>query len=295
MVWDFIRQHWRHAVEILVLSALIYQVYRAFRATRGARILAGLVVILVVFTALLQFFRFQVISWLVSNALLVLLVALPVIFQPEIRTALARVGSSRWLDWLLRNDRRQVAFLENLNAAVVTLSKKRIGALFAIERNISLRPVQETGVTLSAAFSPELAHALFFPKSPLHDGAIILADEKIQAAACVLPVSQRELSDRSIGLRHRAAIGLTEETDAVCVVVSEETGAISICVDGQIERALGPERFAQRMEEIFLSKKNHDEKSIPQELGPEDHLTDSGDGDLDRDPVPPGRKRDMGG
>jgi diadenylate cyclase len=294
MVWDFIRHHWRHGVEILVLAVLIYQIYRAFRATRGARILAGLVVILLLFTAMLQFFRFQVISWLVSNALLVLLVALPVIFQPEIRTALARVGSSRWLDWILRNDRRQVAFLENLTEAVVTLSKKRIGALFAIERNISLRPLQETGVTLSAAFSPELAHALFFPKSPLHDGALILAEEKVQAAACVLPVSQKELSDRSMGLRHRAAIGVTEETDAVCVVVSEETGAISICMDGQIERALSPERFAQRMEEIFLSKKNDDEKSISQELGAEDHLADSGGRDLDRDPGASGRGRDVG-
>ncbi len=284
MVWDYISRHWRYAVEILVLTVLIYQVYRAFRATRGARILVGLVVILVVFTGLLQLFKFQVITWLVTKALFVLLVALPVIFQPEIRTALARVGSSRWLDWLLRNERRQVAFLGILGEAVVSLSKKRIGALFAIERNISLKPQQDTGVTINAIFSPEIAHSLFYPKSPLHDGALILAEERIQAAACVLPVSQKELSDRSIGLRHRAAIGLTEETDAVCVVVSEETGAISICMDGQIERGLSEEKFQERLEEIFLSKPKEHEKGISQELGSETDLADSGDRDLDRDP-----------
>ncbi|MBB5353525.1 diadenylate cyclase [Haloferula luteola] len=284
MLWDFVSQHWRHAIEILVLTFLIYQVYRAFRATRGARILVGLVVILVVFTGLLQLFKFQVITWLVTKALFVLLVALPVIFQPEIRTALARVGSSRWLDWLLRNERRQVAFLGILGEAVVSLSKKRVGALFAIERNISLKPQQDTGVTINAIFSPELAQSLFYPKSPLHDGALILAEERIQAAACVLPVSQKELSDRSIGLRHRAAIGLTEETDSVCVVVSEETGAISICMDGQIERGLSVEKFQERMEEIFLGKSKEHEKGVSQESGSEADLADSGDRDLDGDP-----------
>lgn len=282
-VWDFISQHWRHAIEILILAIGFYQIYRAFKATRGARILVGLVVILVVLTALLQLFRLQVITWIVTRALLVLLVALPVIFQPEIRTALARVGSSRWLDWVLRNDRRQIVFLETLDDAVIMLAKKRIGALFALERNISLKPQEDTGVQLNADFSAELVMSVFFPKSPLHDGAIILAGEKIRAAGCVLPVSQREMADRSIGLRHRAAIGLTEETDAVCVVVSEETGNISICHEGKMERNLEPGDFRARMEEIFLSKPKDDEKSVSKTLGAEDDGPDSGDSGLDAD------------
>jgi len=283
-VWEFIRSNWRYGIEILVLTIVIYQIYRAFKATRGARILVGLVVILVIITAFLQLFKFQVITWIVTRAVLVLLVALPVIFQPEIRTALARVGSSRWLDVLLRNDRRQIDFLESLDEAVVMLSKKRIGALFAIERNISLKPQQETGVTLNAVFTPELAMSVFFPKSPLHDGGMLLAEQRVAAAACVFPVSQRELSDRSIGLRHRAALGLTEETDAVCVVVSEETGSISICIDGMMERNLGEERFRERMEEIFLSKTNKsDEKGVSEELDSEDRVADSGDSDLASD------------
>ncbi|MGB6223569.1 diadenylate cyclase CdaA [Haloferula sp.] len=283
MDWEFIQNNWRHGIEILILTIGIYQIYRAFKATRGARILVGLVVILVVLTALLQLFKFQVITWLVTRAMLVLLIMLPVIFQPEIRMALARVGSSRWLDWLLRNDSRQIHLLESVNEAVVMLSKKRIGALFAFERNIALKPQQETGVTLNADFTPELAMSVFYPKSPLHDGGMILADEKVVAAACVFPVSQRELSDRSTGLRHRAAMGLTEETDAVCVVVSEETGSISICRDGLMERNLGEEAFRERMAEIFLSNTEFNEKGVSEKLGTESRRADSGDGDLDAD------------
>ncbi len=294
-MWEFIQNNWRYGIEILILSIGIYQIYRAFKATRGARILVGLIVILLVLTALLQIFKFQVISFIVTRGLLVLMIALPVIFQPEIRTALARVGSSRWLDWLLRNDRRQLVFLESLEQAVMSLSKKRIGALFAIERNISLKSQQDTGATLNAEFSPELAMSIFFPKSPLHDGAVILADGKLVAAACVLPVSQKELSDRSIGLRHRAAIGLTEETDAVCVVVSEETGAISLCSEGQIERNLSSEDFSQRMEEIFLNKNTDDEEGVSEELGAEDDVADTGDGDLDPDSEISGSERNVGG
>lgn len=281
MDWGFIQKNWRYAIEILILTIGIYQIYRAFKATRGARILVGLVVILVMLTGLLQLFKFQVITWIVTRAVFVLLVMLPVIFQPEIRMALARVGSSRWLDWLLRNDGRQIDLLESVNEAVVMLSKKRIGALFAFERNISLKPQQETGVTLNAVFSPELAMSVFFPKSPLHDGGMILADERVTAAACVFPVSQRELADRSTGLRHRAAMGLTEETDAICVVVSEETGSISICKDGLMERNLGEEAFRERMAEIFLSNMDIDEKSASEKLGTETRRASASDGDLD--------------
>lgn len=283
MVWEFVRDHWRHGIEILILTIGVYQIYRAFKATRGARILLGLVVILVVMTALLQLFKFQVITLLAKWIGFVLVIALPVIFQPELRTALARVGSSRWLEWLLRNDRRQMDFLENLNEAVVMLSKRRIGALFAIERDISLKLQQETGVELNADFSPELAITVFFPKSPLHDGGMLIVDEKVAAAACVFPVSQRELSDRSVGLRHRAAIGLTEETDAVCVVVSEETGSISICIDGKIERNLGEVKFRERMTAIFLNKEKIDDEDSSPESNTEDDSTDPSDRDMAAD------------
>jgi len=160
------------------------------------------------------------------------------------------------------------------------LAKKRIGALFAIERDIALKPYEETGVMLNADFSPELSMTVFFPKTPLHDGGMVISNKKMSTAACVFPVSQKELSDRSIGLRHRAAIGVTEETDCVAVIVSEETGAISICMDGVLERNLGEAKFRARMAQIFLANDHKDEKGAPKELDPKDRVTASRDRDL---------------
>jgi diadenylate cyclase len=261
MAWDWIKNHWKDGIEILILAVAIYQIYRAFRATRGARILVGLVVILVTVTLVLSQFEFQVISWLVQRAAILLLFSLPIIFQPELRNALSKLGSSRLFNF---SNKSQLDFLEVFEDSVVTLAKKRIGALFAIERDIALKPYEETGVTLNADYSPELA----------------IANKKMSAAACVFPVSQRELSDRSIGLRHRAAIGVTEETDCVAVIVSEETGAISICIEGVLERNLGEEKFRARMAQIFLVNDHKDEKGVPKELGPEDRVAAARDRDL---------------
>lgn len=277
MAWEFISKHWRDGIEILILAIAIYQIFRAFRATRGARILVGLVVILVAITLLLRLFEFEVISWLVTRAAILLVFAVPIIFQPELRNALAKLGSSRLFSF---SNKSQLDFLEIFEDSVVALSKKRIGALFAIERDIALKPYEETGVMLNADFSPELSMTVFFPKTPLHDGGMVISNKKVTAAACVFPVSQRELADRSIGLRHRAAIGVTEESDCVAVIVSEETGAISICMDGHLERNLGEEKFRARMAEIFLATDNNHEKGVSKELGPEDRVAASGDRDL---------------
>ena len=277
MAWDFFIKHWRDGIEILILAIAIYQIFRAFRATRGARILVGLVVILVAVTLLLRLFEFEVISWLITRAALLLVFAVPIIFQPELRNALAKLGSSRFFSF---SNKSQLDFLEVFEDAVVALSKKRIGALFAIERDIALKPFEETGVVLNADFSQELAMTVFFPKTPLHDGGMVIANKKMSSAACVFPVSQRELSDRSIGLRHRAAIGVTEETDCVAVIVSEETGAISICIEGHLERNLGEEKFRVRMAEIFLADENKHEKGVPKKPGAEHGVTAAGDRDL---------------
>jgi len=276
-MWLFVKEHWRDGVEILILAICIYQIYRAFRATRGAQILVGLGLILVVLTLVSQVFKFQVIGWIITRAAALLAFALLVIFQPELRNALARLGSSKWFSF---SSTRRVAFLERFADAVIALSKKRIGAIFAIQRSISLKPHLETGVTLDATFSPELAMTVFFPKSPLHDGGMIIADDRVAAAGCVFPVSQRELSDRSLGLRHRAAIGLSEESDAVVVVVSEETGSISICVDGELQRNLGEKLFREKLSDIFLPDTSNDEESPDEKLDREDSLPAARDRDL---------------
>ncbi len=247
---DFLTQHWRDGIEILILAICIYQVYRAFRATRGAQILVGLGMVIVALTLVSQIANFTVLSWLVTRAAPLLAVALVVIFQPELRDALARLGSRGFLTYY---SRRRLAFIERLAEAVISLSKKRIGALFAIERGISLKKYLESGVALDAQFSSELALTVFHPKTPLHDGGMILANDRVAGAACVFPISQREMQDRSTGLRHRAAIGLAEETDAVVVVVSEETGAISLCVEGKLERGLSEKQFREVLARVFLT------------------------------------------
>lgn len=276
-MWRFIEQHWRDGIEILVLAFCIYQLYRAFRATRGAQILVGLGLILVVLALVTQVFQFEVIGWIITRSAAVLAFALLVIFQPELRNALARLGSSRFFSF---SSKRRLAFVERLADAVVLLSKKRIGALFAIQRDISLKEQLETGVVLDAQFTPELAMSVFYPKSPLHDGGMIIADDRVAGAACVFPVTEKEMKDRSTGLRHRAAIGLTERTDAIAVVVSEETGSISISENGALQRNLTEKQFREKIAEIFFSGSTPNETETVEKLDREDPVSPSGDRDL---------------
>jgi diadenylate cyclase len=276
-MWIFIKEHWRDAVEILLLATCIYQVYRAFRATRGAQILVGLGTILIVLTLASAVFKFEVIQWILTRAAAVLAFSLIVIFQPELRNGLARLGSNRLFSY---SSKRRLDFVERFADAVIALSKKRIGALFAIQRDVTLKEQLETGVVLDARFSPELAMAVFHPKAPLHDGGMIIADDRVAGAACVFPVTEREMQDRSTGLRHRAAIGLTERSDAVAVVVSEETGGISICENGTLQRNLTEKQFRERITDIFFSGKPSHETEPGSQLDIEDPLTPSGDRDL---------------
>ncbi|MEI6175836.1 MAG: diadenylate cyclase CdaA [Verrucomicrobiota bacterium] len=273
----FIQEPWRHGIEILLLATCIYQIYRTFRATRGAQILVGLGTLLVVLTLVSTAFKLEVIQWIITRAAAGIAFALIVIFQPELRTGLARLGSNRLFSLY---SKRRHDFLERFADSVMNLSKKRIGALFAIQRDVSLKEQLDTGVALDASFSPELAMAVFFPKAPLHDGGMIIADDRVAGAACVFPVTEREMQDRSTGLRHRAAIGLTERTDAIAVVVSEETGAISISQNGGLQRNLTEKQFRERIAHIFFSGKLSNETESDEKLAGKGAITSSGDRDL---------------
>lgn len=274
---DFLREHWSDGVEILILWIGLYQIYRAFKKTRGARILVGLVLLLMVLSLLSLVLELDVIWWLLYKVLALMAFGLIIIFQPELRNALARLGSSKLF---MFSQTQKHEFLDTFAEAVGQLSKKRIGALFAFERAISLREHLETGVELDAVLSPEFALTVFHPKTALHDGGMIIAQNRVAGAGCVFPVSSRELSDRSTGLRHRAAIGVTEETDCVAVVVSEETGQISICVDGKLDRNLSDEDFRAKMESIFLPKEETHEEDTEEELAGEASDLGGGSGDL---------------
>ncbi len=274
---ELFQEHWRAAAEIGVLWLLIYQIFRVFRSTRGARILIGLAVVVIVLTLASQLLELKVIEWVIKSAAAILAFGLLIIFQPELRNALARLGSTNLFSF---STRHQQEFLDALADAVVKLSNKRFGALFAIERSISLENYESTGVTIDAQLSVELVTTIFHPKTALHDGGMILSQERVEAAGCIFPVSQKELSDRALGLRHRAGFGISEDTDAVAIVVSEETGAISILVDGKMLRDLSEADFRKKLEDIFLSHGQSSEEMVREELDVENGGSGSGDRDL---------------
>lgn len=264
-MWEFVQQHWRDGVEIVILAALAYHGYLFLRATRGARILTGLLVLLLSLTIISDFLELKVISWLLERLSVFLAIGLVVIFQPELRRMLAELGSQRLFQLTSTDDES----LDRLIEAMVELSHKRVGALIALKRGIDLKPYAETGVEIDAKISSELLNTIFHPKTPLHDGGIIIDQDLITSAGCVFPVSQREVRDRAVGLRHRAAMGITEETDAVALIVSEETGALSICFKGKLAHDLEPEELRERLDRILTggSDEDEDREDITREMG----------------------------
>src|ERR1700720_4923731 len=259
---------WRSAFEIILLSVGIYYGYLYFRGTRGAKVLTGLAIVFLTLTLISQLLNLVVFGWVVRSFSVFLAIALVVIFQPELRRGLAELGGHPIFS--LTSEKRET--VHGLAEAVTQLANKQFGALLAIERDTSIRVYEETGVTLDSDFSVELMLSIFHPKAALHDGGVIIRNGRIAAAACIFPVSQRETLDRSLGLRHRAALGITEESDAVAIVVSEETGGISICHRRRIERNFTPETFRQRIGEILLQS-SYDEETDSEKLAGEDHLT----------------------
>ncbi len=244
----FLRQHWNAGLEIALFAVGFYYLFLYFRGTRGARVFTGLVLFLCGLTLLNRLFDLVVTGWLLERSSLFLVVILAVLFQPELRRAFAELGSRRFFAGRQQDQR----LLDQLCGCVFELAGRHFGALIAIERNIGLRSYAETGVGLDAAFSTELLTTIFHPKTSLHDGGLILRDERVVAAACIFPVSQRESLDRSYGLRHRAGLGLCEETDAVAVVVSEETGSVSLCYNQRIERGLSAPELRERLRRILF-------------------------------------------
>ncbi len=274
---QFVLDHWRHGVEILLLWIGIYQLYRSFRATRGAQILVALLTLLIIITLLAYVLNLTVIGFILTRSALFIAFSLIVVFQPEIRSLLAKLGSSKMF---MFNRFERVEFMEAFIEAVTELSNKRIGALFAMERGISLKEHRETGVELNAEFSKELAMTIFFPKTALHDGGMIIADRKVAAAGCVFPVSAKELKDRTLGLRHRAALGLTEVTDAVAVIVSEETGAISVSIDGSIYKDLDSTELREKLEMVFIPEEQENDEDVEEQPSGEADVTTDSDSDL---------------
>ncbi len=230
---------WPDAVELLLVAFVLYRFLLYLVGTRAMQIMLGLVFLALAYFAAL-FAEFTIISYLLSALFTYGAFAAIVVFQPELRSALARLGQSGWMRSFGRGDRQSVA--EEITEALDRLSRAGTGAIIAIEGDIELDEFLASGAPLDAAVSADLLTTIFTPYSPLHDGAVLIRGDRIIGAGCVLPLTQHKVTDKSLGTRHRAAIGLSEEADALVLVVSEETSSISVASHGRLHRHLTAEQ-----------------------------------------------------
>jgi diadenylate cyclase len=231
------------ALDILLVAVVVYQVLVMIRGTRAAPMLAGVAVVAIVFY-LARVGELTTLNWLISRLAPYVLFALIVVFQSEIRHLLANVGRRLRFG---RGSTSESDTYDDIVLAANLFSQHQTGALIVIEREIGLRTYIESGVPLDARLSYDLLATIFRPSAPLHDGAVIVQKERVAAAACFLPLSMNPVLSTQLGTRHRAGMGITEETDAIAVIVSEETGAISIAVGGRIERDLSVDQLRERL------------------------------------------------
>lgn len=225
----------RDLIDIFIVAFLIYRFLLLLRGTRGAQMTLGLVVLLIFF-ALTKYYRLRTLEWLFANLFTYVVFAIIVIYQNEIRRGLAGLGRSSWFAGRRRDTGRED--FEEIILAATTLASKKIGALIVVERDIGLKNYAESGISLDAIPTYDLLVTIFSPNTPLHDGAVIVQQKRIIAAGCFLPLTLDPHLSKELGTRHRAAIGITEETDAIAIIVSEETGIISAALEGKITRNL---------------------------------------------------------
>ncbi len=217
-------------LDILILAYIFYRILLVIKGTRTIQIVIGLIVLVAVTIIARDVLHLQTLSWIMGKFWLAAVVILAVVFQSEIRYALAKIGSKLFLF----GTKIKSNFISEIVEAATEMSRIRMGALIVLEKDMGLKNYTETGIKLDAKVTHELLLSIFNTKAPIHDGAVIIKDERIEAAGCVLPIST-EIEVKHLGTRHRAGIGLSATTDSIVVVVSEETGNISICVDGKIE------------------------------------------------------------
>ncbi|MFQ5829831.1 MAG: diadenylate cyclase CdaA [Candidatus Methylomirabilia bacterium] len=247
-MWDILQVfRWHDAIDIFLVSVVLYRIFLMFKGTRAVQMLVGLLLLAGASVAAQQLKLFSI-NWILENFWTYGVIALIILFQPELRRALARAGDSHVFRRVLGTSlaARRHVFDDAVKAAEL-LAAKRIGALMVIERAGALRHYAELGVPLDALVSADLLGSLFLPYSPLHDGAVLIQGDRVVAAGCFLPLSRNMELGRTLGTRHRAALGISEETDAVALVVSEETGRISLAIEGHLEASLDREALRRRL------------------------------------------------
>lgn len=241
----------RAAADIALVSYLVYRFILLIRDTRALPILSG-ILLLVVATAVSAWLRLEAVHWLLQSAQLALLVGLPIVFQPELRRALEQVGRGRLLSLGGAAGEREVdRVIDAVVSAARVLSRNRVGAIIVIEGSTRLGDIAETGIPIDGLVSAELLVNLFIPRTPLHDGAAIVRGNRVLAAGCFLPLTDNPDVDVELGSRHRAAIGISEHSDAVAVVVSEETGSVGLASGGRLIRQLDEEKLRSMLQTLL--------------------------------------------
>jgi diadenylate cyclase len=248
----FYRPDWRDVLDILIVATIIYQLLRFTRQTRGSSVFKGFVVILIV-TWISAAVKLRALNWVLVQLINTGAVLLVVIFQPELRRALEQIGRGRIMGTskARSNDMEIERIVNAFVDALTRLARRRVGALIVIEGNTGLKDVIESGTLVDARISSALIENIFEPNTPLHDGAVVVRGESVYAAACILPLTDDQSISRDLGTRHRAAIGVTETTDAIALVVSEETGVISMARGGKLSRYLDAKSLSELLHKIY--------------------------------------------
>ncbi|MBR2717368.1 MAG: diadenylate cyclase CdaA [Oscillospiraceae bacterium] len=261
IVWRFVQTlSFADYVDIAIITYVIYRLLLLLRKARSGQLARGLLFFFVALW-LSSFFKLTVINFLLNRAVEVGLLALVIIFQPEIRRFFEKIGSGRNMTWIFRTQqtpREMEETIAEVVAAFRDLSRDHTGALVVFERDTLLDEMMKTGVMLDSSVNRELVKNIFYTKAPLHDGAMIIRQGRITAAGCMLPMSQNPNLSRDLGMRHRAGIGMSEQSDAVVAIVSEETGVISVAVDGMLRRHLAPETLERLLKMELLPEEPED-------------------------------------
>lgn len=243
---------WRDLLDIMIVSIVVYELLKLIRGTHAVQMAFGAAVVAGLFYLSLGL-QLETVNWLIRNIVGYVVFAAIVLFQADIRRALSLVGRAPLFRYFERAESDEDT-IEEIVVAVGALAARRVGAIIVVERQIGLRNYIESGIPLDARVTHDLLVSIFQPGSPLHDGAVVIQQDRLAAAACFLPLTVNPRLSRELGSRHRAAIGVTEENDAVAIVVSEETGQIALVLDGDIERGISPEALRTRLRALVVSR-----------------------------------------
>ena len=246
----------RHIIDISIVSYVVYKLLLLIRETRAEQVLKGLTILLFV-TKLSEWLQLNTIYWILKNTATVGVIALLIVFQPELRKALEQIGRGRIFDRLtfIQEDKDPLFFINEIARAVQDMARAKIGALIVIERKTGISDVIETGVKIDGELSGSLLENIFVPNTPLHDGAVIVRGYRIAAAGCFLPLTENGNINKQLGTRHRAALGISENSDAIAIVVSEETGVISIAHNGKLTRYLDSKGLKEILKKVYVKEK----------------------------------------